>query len=174
MHELSASFKKKLTAYDSALFGHYDGREDAIFVYAQRQSQKVHEMTVYREYAENYEELENRTIKKLSEGDVWKRFNKSSNPGKAYDDWLHNEEEAYRAKKRAEFKTRRIALLKSERDLFAAAIWNASHGRFTKETAIPYKTPFISAHVSKKEKNDAQRGYEVNDRRTIKPEGVQL
>lgn len=165
MHTLSASFIEKLTAYDPALGAVYDGEEDAIFIHARRQGQKVHELTVRREYAENYEELEGRTIKKLAECDVWKRFGSAPNPGKAYDDWLDAEETRYREAKKKEIRERRIQIFKENRDIFAAAAWNAAHGRFTAREAHPYKTPFISMHVSTSKSNGAQRGYTINDKR---------
>jgi hypothetical protein len=165
MHQLSDSFERKLKNVDSNLRAIYDSVEDSIFVYALRQGLKVHELTSKRQYAENYEELENRTIQKLAACDVWKKFG----DGKAYDDFLHEEEAKERAVKKKEVRDKRLAWFKENREMVKAAVWNAQHGRTDASTALPFQTAQFSMSDVKPE---SKNGFTVIDKRGIKsPEG---
>ena len=151
MIDLSDSFLERLKAYDEHLRAHYDPREDAIFVWSERPGKpKVHELTVRRQFAENYRELEGRTLAKLPICDVWRRFGN----GKAYDNYLAEEEEKFRREGRERFRKERMAMWKDKRPYVEAAVWNAQHGRFTKATAQPYKTPSVSLFIPGKDEKE--------------------
>ena len=151
MHYLSKNFLEKLSSVDPNLGAVYDSQDDAIYIHASRQGQKVHEMTVKRQFAENYEELENRTIQKLHEGDVWKKFG----TGKAYDDYLDAEEKRIRDEKKKKIRHERMEWFKENRDVVRAALWNAQHGRTNAQTALPYQTASFSMSAERKENDKA-------------------
>lgn len=157
MAELSKNFLEKLKAVDPDLGAVYDPVEDSVFIHALRNGVKIHELSIKRKYAENYEELENRTIVRLQECDIWKRFG----TGKAYDDYLWAEEEKLRAKRKKEVRDKRVAWFKDNREIVRAAVWNAQHGRMTSKTALPFHTASVSMYAEKK-KND---GFTVIDKR---------
>jgi hypothetical protein len=165
MHDLSKNFLEKLKSVDTCLGAIYDPMDDAIYVNASRQGSKVHELTVKRQFAENYEELENRTILKLQACDVWKRFG----TGKAYDDFLDEEEIRLRAVKKKEERDKRIAWFKENREMVKAAIWNAQHGRTNSKTALPYQTGAFSMTATKKE-NDGK--FAIIDKRVRTTEPI--
>lgn len=160
--ELSRNFRAKLKAYDPACEAIHDEMQDALIIWSRRQGLQVHELTVKREFGENYEELENRTLKKLEACDVWKRFKDSPNPGKAYDDWLHAEEERLRLERKKEGKARRLAYFKENRWMIEAALENARQGRFRAHEIVPYKIPQISRHVEPAKNT----GVVIRDRRS--------
>lgn len=127
MPELSRSFLKRLTDYEPYLEARLEG--DELLVFSKRPDKpQILELVVKREYAENYEELEHRTINKLAECDVWRRFGS----GKAYDDYLAESEAEHRGKLKASFRKERLSRLKEDRPLWVSAIENAREGRFTK------------------------------------------
>lgn len=147
MAELSRFFLEELKAYEPYLNATLDHPSDSIHIWAERPSRpKVHELSVKREFGELYPELERRTLKKLRDCDIWKKFG----TGKAYDDYLAKEEEEYRIKAKSDFKKRRETINKEYRDHWRAAIWNAQNGRVKAEEVIPYAIPKISLHVSEK------------------------
>jgi hypothetical protein len=157
MHDLSKNFLKELETIDRDLRALYDDREDSIFISALRQGLKVHELTVKRQFAENYDELEHRTLSKLRASDVWNKYG----TGKAYDDFLAEEEEKFRDRNKKKAKSEHLAKVKEDRELWRAAIWNAQHGRFTRETAIPYQTASFSFAGAVEKQN----GFTVTDKR---------
>lgn len=157
MHYLSKNFLEKLKEVDPCLGAIYDSQDDAIYVNATRQGQQIHELTVKRQFAENYEELENRTVKKLQECDVWKKFG----TGNAYEDYLWAEEERLRKIKKAEVKAKRLSWFKDNRELVKAAVWNAQHGRMDKSTALPYHTASVSMMAEKTDNT----GFKISDKR---------
>jgi hypothetical protein len=158
MHDLSSRFLERLQEVDPCLGAVYDSLTDSIFVNATRQGLKVHELTVKRKFAENYEELENRIINKLKECDVWQKFG----TGKAYDDYLHAEEERIRREKKKKTRDERLAWFKDNRELVRAAVWNAQHGRTDAKTALPYQTASFSMSA---EKPTEKSGFTVIDKR---------
>lgn len=140
MADLSKKFIERLKEVDPALGAVYDSYTDSIFIHALRDGQKVHELTIKRKFAENYEELENRTLVKLKECDVWQKFG----TGKAYDDYLWAEEERIRNENKKKVRSERLQWFKDNREMVRAAIWNAQNGRMTKDTALPYNTASVS------------------------------
>lgn len=92
-------------------------------------------------------DLENYVIRKLQECDVWKHHG----TGKAFDDYLYQRQVNAEKSKKESFRKERIAMLKQDRPLWEAAMWNAAHGRFTNRTAKTYNTPteFFAAEETK-------------------------
>ena len=133
MPDLSRSFLKRLKAYEPYLEAEL--QDDEIVVYSKRPGKpQVLELTVKRQYAENYEELELRTLSKLAECDVWRRFGS----GKAYDDYLAYSEASHSNALRESFKKERFSRHKEDRSLWKSAIENAREGRITKEQVEKY------------------------------------
>lgn len=135
--KLSPSFYEQLHVIDPCCDAVYDSHEDAIVVWSNRKAGITqHELTVKRECGENYGPLERRTLQKLKECDVWKRFKSADE----FDDYLEEQAKTALATANESARKERLAKLKDERDFVEAAIWNAQHGRFTKETVLPYET----------------------------------
>jgi hypothetical protein len=143
MPELSRAFLEGLRDYDDSLEAIYESERDSIVIWSNRKGMKVHELTLRRQFGELYPELERRTLKILPQKDVWKRFGS----GKAYDDHLAKEEEEARARAKSAFMSERQSMMKDERLLWEAALWNASHGRFKKGQVLPYNPSRTSVPI---------------------------
>lgn len=136
-HRLNPEFYDELHVIDPACDAVYDDHEDAVIVWAKRAGGVLqHELTLHREPGENYGPLGRRTLKKLKECDVWKRFKNADE----FDRYLEEKAKNARDVAAKDAKRERLAKIKDEMDFVEAAVWNAQHGRYTKETAQPYET----------------------------------
>jgi hypothetical protein len=149
----SEDFLKNLTAYDGTLEAVRDEIQDCIHIFTHRKGVKTHELSVKRGRLEMWPELERRIMKVLPEKDVWKRFKNAD----AYDDHLHEKEQAYLREKREKAKRERWNKFKDEINLWKHAIWNAQHGRFTKETALPYQSHSITPGIDLTKPSEAKK-----------------
>lgn len=139
IYKLHAGFYEKLKAIDPYLDARFDMGQMAILVSAKRPGRpQVYEAT-FHVHAENQDgvvirhttidDLQDYAIRRLREMDVWARFGS----GKAYDDHLAAEEEKDTATKKKEFRAKRLAIMKEQRQLWQSAIEHAKKGLFTKE-----------------------------------------
>lgn len=135
--KLTKEFMSWLTEYDCHLSAWFDGRQDAVHIMSVRQGMKTLEFTAKRQPGELYPELLRRIQKELPKKDVWKRFG----TGERYEEYLHQQEVEHARKAREKAQEERKKRFKEDRALWKAALWNAQHGRFTKETALPYENP---------------------------------
>lgn len=174
MREVSASFLKRLKEYDSCLGAHFDDVTDSVYIWAVRQGQKIHELTVKREFGENYGELEDRIIHVvLPEKDVWRRFGQDGNLNKAglkFDDYLHEKEMTRRAQLKKENRSRRLTAMKEHRWEWMAAIKNAQSGRFTKDKVVPFEIPQVSMYQAPEK---SKKPFTVTDKRAAKQGAAQ-
>lgn len=162
IYRLHATFYEKLKAVDPYLDARFDTDQMAVLVFSKRPGKPmVHEFTQPHHFITNgleislaIPDLEDYTIRRLRESDVWARFGS----GKAFDDYLAETEEKERLAKKKEFRQRRLQMMKEDRPLWKAALWNAQNGRLTKKEALPYNTPTEAVGITlgpANEKNDA-------------------
>ena len=138
--ELSEWFLAGLRAYDTSLSAVFDDQEDTIHLYYQKSGQRSLAYSVKREFGELYNELQRKILKELPLHDVWKRFGS----GKAYDDWLHEEESLNREAAQKKIDHDRMERMKEDKWKIRAALENAKAGRFTEESALPIEIPTVT------------------------------
>lgn len=164
---LSDSFYKRLRGIDPYLKAVYDPSQDAIVLWSERPySPKVYEGTFERTKAGSgliidlsIQDLEDWVIKMLPGMDIWNRYGS----GKAFDDALADQENSHRDKMRESIKREREAIHKEDRLLWKAAIDNAAHGRFTKETIVPYEIPSETVGIDLKAETKPKGPQERED-----------
>lgn len=144
--ELCGWFLTGLTDYDPSLTAVLDDQEETIHICYQKSGKKSLAYSVKRKYAELYPELQRRILKELPLKDVWKIHGS----GKAYDDFLDEEERKHRESKQRDFDNRREDLIKENRWSIASALENARAGRFRQEEARPMEIPrIVVPHIPK-------------------------
>lgn len=142
---VSQDFIRKLRRFDADLRACFDPSQDAILVWSERAGRpKTHEFTSRRCFEAPSDsgvlgpdnkpvlklvelhmgDLEAWTLKRLDEIDTWKRFGS----GLAFDDWLAQQEEAFRAGEKRRFDHDRGEYLKEHRHEFAEALENVKRG----------------------------------------------
>lgn len=158
---LSKGFIRTLRLIDADLRACFDPAQDAIIIWAERLGKpKTLEFTSRRTFKEPNPDvtgpdglpvmrevtlplcdLESWTLKHLKKIDVWKRFGS----GKAFDDWLYEQEQDFREKRKLKFLQDRREYLKEHRREFADALENLKRGII----APNQKRPLTRAQVRK-------------------------
>jgi hypothetical protein len=138
--ELSEWFLAGLRDYDQSLSAVFDDQEDTIHLFYSKSGRKSLAYSVRRENAELYPELQRRILRELPLKDVWRRHGS----GKAYDDYLEEEDRKRRESAQRKMDDDRLQRMKDSKWSFQAAIENARAGRFTAKEARPFEIPVIS------------------------------
>lgn len=164
---VSSGFVRALRGIDQYLRACFDPSQDAIIIWAERTGKpKTHEFTSRRSFIEvnpdvldpdgqlakkrvslNMPDLEAFTIKRLREVDVWK----THGTGKAFDDWLADQESTYRDKERKRFKHERMEYLKDYRKEFAGALENLKRGIVVPNQKRPLTRKEVAAILGPKQ-----------------------
>lgn len=137
--ELSEWFLTGLTDYDSSLSAVFDDREDEIHLFYRKSGLRSLAYSVKRQNGELYPELQRRILKELPLKDILKRHGS----GKAYDDFLEEEDRKRRATAQKKLDDDRMARIKEDKWLIRSAIENAKAGRFTEKEAVKIERPQI-------------------------------
>jgi len=131
--ELGEWFLTGLKEYDESLSAVYDDIQDEIHLYYSKSGAKSLAYSVNRLHAETYPELQRRILRELPLKDVWRRYGS----GKAYDDFLYDEEKRMRESEQKRVDSERLSRMKEDRHLIHSAVENAKAGRFSEKEAIP-------------------------------------
>jgi len=142
--ELSEWFLAGLKEYDESLSAHFDDIEDTIHLYYHKSGKKSLAYSVKRQFGELYPELQRRILKELPLHDVWKRFG----DGKAYDDWLYEEEKKHREAAQRKLDNDRMEKMKENKWAFKAAIENARRGILS-GSGKAIEIPSVSMYIPK-------------------------
>lgn len=124
--ELGEWFLSGLKEYDESLSAVYDDIQDEIHLYYSKSGQKSLAYSVAREECETYPELQRRIVRELPLKDIWKRYGS----GKAYDDFLEEEDRKSREIKQKKIDDDRLARMKEDRPLIKEALKKAASGIF--------------------------------------------
>lgn len=130
--ELGEWFLSGLKEYDESLSAVYDDIQDEIHLYYSKSGQKSLAYSVAREECETYPELQRRIIRELPLKDIWRRFGS----GKAYDDFLEDDEKKRREVAQKQIDSERLAKMKEDKWLIRSAIKNAQSGRFSEKDVL--------------------------------------
>lgn len=142
--ELSEWFLNGLKECDSSLSAVYDNFDDCIHLHYSKSGRKSLAYSVKRSFGELYPELQRRILKELPIHDIWRRFGS----GKAYDDYLYEEDKRRRETAQKKIDDERWEKIKAAKWQIRSAVENARSGRLTEREAKKIEIPTMSVPIN--------------------------